>query len=168
MAATPDHYCVLDDVNNLVTQVPYTPTSKPNATQVTQMIDDVGNDMDTVMRNIGYQVPVVTGALGLKWLRKTCALGVAGLAQASRDAGVSTAVGGGTADRKNIFQQMYEDRMSALADPQDPTELPDAPRTAEQLQKQPENVLRSFVQTIPSDDPNYDPDNPEVERYQAL
>lgn len=162
-----DHYAAIDDVSAYSPQVPFTATSKPSETMVTAFIEDVANDMDTVLSNIGYVTPVVSGPKALQWLRKTCALGALGIAQAARDTGVTTAVNASGREGKNIWQQMYESRMKAIADPQDPTELPDAPRTNEQLVKQPDSVLRSFVQGV-TDDPDYDPDAPVVSRYQTL
>lgn len=163
-----DHYCLIADVNKLVPQVQYSSTSKPSDTVVTGFIDDIANDMDAVLANIGYVTPVVSGTKALQWLRKTCALGTLGMAQAVRDTGVTTAVTANGREGKNIWQQLYEERMAQLADPQDPTELADAPRTNEQLLKQPDLVLRSFVQTIPADDDNYVVDSPVVTRYQTL
>jgi hypothetical protein len=162
-----DHYAGIDDVNCYVPQVAFTASSKPNETTVAAFIEDVANDMDMVLSNIGYVTPVVSGPKALQWLRKTCALGALGIAQASRDTGVTTAVNASGRESKNIWQQMYEARMKAIADPQDQTELPDAPRTNEQLQKQPENVLRSMSQGI-TDDLGYDPNAPAVTRYQTL
>ena len=161
------HYAALADVNALIPQSPFSGSSKPTDTAVTAFIDDVANDMDAVLANIGYVTPVVSGTSALQWLRKTCALGTLGLAQAARATNVTTAVSASGREAKNIWQQLYEDRMKALANPQDPTELPDAPRNNEQLLKQPDAVLRSFVQGV-TDDPNYDPDAPEVTRYQTL
>lgn len=162
-----DHYASLSDVNALGVQVPFTAQSKPSDSQVKAMIDDIANDMDTVLANIGYVTPVIAGAKALQWLRKTCALGTLGIAQAARDTGVHTAVSASGREVKNIWQQLFDERMKALANPQDPTELPDAARTNEQLVKQPENVLRSMSQGI-TDDPDYEPDAPTISRYQTL
>lgn len=161
------HYSTLQDVNALVSQAPFTATSKPSETIVSGFLDDVANDMDMMLSNIGYVVPVVVGPRALQWLRKTCAFGAAGIAQAARDTGVTTAVNASGREVKNIWQQLYDARMKALIDPQDSTELSDAPRTNEQLQKQPDNVLRSFVQGV-TDDPSFSPDAPVVTRYQTL
>jgi hypothetical protein len=161
----PDHYAVIGDVNNLVPQAPFSASSKPTLTVVTSMIDDVANDMDAVLKNIGYVTPVVSGTLALQWLRKTCALGTLAIAQAARDTGVTTAVNASGREGKNIWQQLFDARMEALADPQDPTELPDAPRNNDQLLKQPESVLRSMVDGITDVDFS---DSPEVQRDQVL
>lgn len=163
-----DHYCTLADVNTLVAQVPFTDTSKPSASQVTTIIEDTANDMDSVLANVGYVSPVVQGASALKWLRRTCVFGALGIAQAVRDTGVTTAVNASGKEAKNIWLQLYEQRMKALVDAQDKTLLNDAPATSEQKETQGDQVLRSFVQGV-TDDPSYDPTvAPEVQRYQVL
>jgi hypothetical protein len=145
----PDHYCTLDDVNALVSQVPFGPTSKPTDAQVIQIIENTAVRLDASMANIGYVVPVVSGAIALGMLREVCAWGALGLAQTSRDTGVRTAVSASGKEAKNIWLQMYDSWIERLQDPQDPFELPDAARTDEQLEKQGENVLRSSVQSLP-------------------
>lgn len=158
------HYASISDVNLYVPQSPFSPTSKPNDTVVIGFLQDVANDMDMVLANIGYVVPVVAGPLALQWLRKTCAIGTLGIAQAARDTGVTTAVNASGREVKNIWQQMFDARMKALCDAQDPTELADAARTGEQIEKQGESVLRSSVQSV--DDSNWL--TPNVTREQVL
>lgn len=160
-----DHYASIDDVNALIPQAPFSATSKPTQTAVTAFLEDVANDMDAMLANVGYTVPVVTGPKGLKWLRKTCALGTLAIAQAARDTGVTTAVNASGREGKNIWQQLFDERMKALIDPQNPTELPDAPRTSDQLLKQPESVLRSMVDGITDVDFS---ESPEIQRDQVL
>lgn len=164
----PDYYCTVDDVNNLTPQVPFTATSKPPQATVNGFIDDIAREMDASMSNIGYVVPVVSGEKALQLLRRICAYGALGLAQAVRHTGINTATDSGKTERDNIWTLQYRARMKALCNPQDPFELPDAPRSGEQLIKQPDQVFSSFVQTVPSEDPCYDPDNPVVTRYQTL
>lgn len=162
-----DHYATLEDVNGMVPQVPFTPTSKPSNSTVNAFIDDIALEMDASLANVGYVVPVVSGTKALQLLRRICAYGALGLAQACRDTGVTTAVNASGKEVENIWSQTYRARMKALCNPQDPFELPDAPRTNEQLQKQPDQVLRSFVQGV-TDDTSYDPNAPVVSRYQVL
>lgn len=163
-----DHYCTLEDLNQLAPQAPFSTTSRPSAVAVTAWIDDIALEMDASLANVGYVVPVVGGPLALQLLRRISSYGALGLAQASRDTGVTTAVSASGKEVENIWSQKYTQRMKALTNPQDPFELPDAPRTSEQLEKQPENVLRSFVQGV-TDDPSYDPTvAPEIQRYQVL
>lgn len=166
-AQTLDHYCSLDDVNKLVPQVPFTDTSKPNAGIVIGLIESVAKRIDASIANIGYVVPVISGPNALELLREACAWGALGIAQQIRDTGVTTAVSDSGRPVKNIWLQQFDDWLKRLTNPQDAFELADAPRTNEQLQKQGENVLRSFVQGV-TDDTSYDPDAPVVSRYQVL
>lgn len=163
-----DHYCTLDDVNQLVPQAPYSDTSKPNQAVVLKLIDQVANLMDASMANIGYVTPVVSGTVSLEMLRLACAMGTVGLCQQIRDTGVRTAVTDSGATVTNIWTQQFDAWIKRLISPEDPFELPDAPRTTQQLQKQGDLLVRSFVQSIPADDTSYDPDNPVITRYQAL
>lgn len=161
-----DHYATVADVNGYSSQVPFTASSKPNEATVTAMIEDTANDMDSVLGNLGYVTPI-TGAHALAWCRRTCLFGALGVAQASRGTGVNTAVSASGREVKNIWLQMYDARMAALASGSAPDELSDAPRTNEQLLKQPEQVLRSFIDGV-TDDVDYDPNAPVVTRYQTL
>lgn len=162
-----DHYCTLDDINKLVPQVPFTDTSKPNQNVVIGLVEKIARRIDATIANVGYVVPVVAGANALELLREACAWGVLGLAQQMRDTGVTTAVSENGRPTKNIWTQQFEEWLKKLTNPQDPFELPDAPRTNEQLVKQPDSVLRSFVQGV-TDDTSYDPNAPVVSRYQVL
>lgn len=163
-----DHYCRLDDVQKLVPQVPFTDTSKPPAAVVIGFIESTAARMDAVLFNLGYAVPVTAGSKSLALLREACAWGAVGLAQQVRDTGVQTAVTEAGRPMKNIWMQMFDDWLKRLQAPADPFELPDATRTDSQVLKNTESLLRSFVQSIPTDDANYDPDNPAVSRYQVL
>lgn len=162
-----DHYATLDDLNRLVSQVPFSATSKPTEAAVTQFIDDIAVEMDASLANVGYVVPVVSGPLALQLLRRICTYGALGLAQAARDTGVTTAVNARGQEVENLWSQKYTARMKALTNPQDPFELPDAPRTSEQLLKQGEQVLRSMADGI-TDDVDYVVDTPTITRYQTL
>lgn len=143
-----DHYCVLADVNKLAAQAPFSSSSKPTDQVVTELIEDEANDLDSVLANAGYTVPVVTGAKALLWLRRTCAFGALGMAQTIRDTGVKTAVTAGGREGKNIWLQLRDQRLRALTDGNDLMELSDAPRTNQQIEKQGESVLRSSVQSV--------------------
>jgi hypothetical protein len=166
-----DHYCLIADVNALVPQALFTATSRPTDAQVIVMIDQVAQRMDASMSNVGYVVPVVTGTKALGLLREACAWGTVGLAQLSRGTQASVGLGDRFAPAgdvsKNVWTRMFDEWLKKLLDPQDPFELPDAARTNEQIQKQPDQVLRSFVQGV-TDDVRYDPNKPVCSRYQVL
>jgi hypothetical protein len=162
-----DHYCTLGDVNALVSQVPFTATSKPNEAQVTALIESVAKRIDGSIFNVGYVVPIIAGVNSLALLREACAWGAAGLAQQIRDTGVTVSVNASGREMKNIWLQLFDDWLKRLSDAHDRFELPDAPRTNDQLLKQPESVLRSMAQGLIDDD-NYAVDTPVVSRYQVL
>jgi hypothetical protein len=160
----PDHYANIDDLNKLVPQVPFSATSKPTADVVAELIEDTANDMDAQLANMGYTVPVTTGRKALGFLRRTCVYGALGIAQDVRDTGVRTSTGATGREGKNIWTQRYEQRMKTLGDGIDPTEMADAARTTQQIEKQGENIVRSSVQSV--DDDNWL--TPTVTRAQVL
>jgi hypothetical protein len=163
-----DHYATLDDVNAYVPQSPFGPTSKPSDAAVTAWIEDVAQEMDSSLANVGYVTPVVTGTIALQQLRRICAFLVLGLAQDARSTNVTTSVTASGRETLNIWTQRGQTLIKRLCDPQDPFELPDAPRNSERLEKQGDQVLRSFVQGV-TDDPDYDPTvAPVITRYQTL
>lgn len=160
-----DHYCVIGDVNALVTQAVFGTTSRPTQAQVEAFIESVALRIDATIANVGYTVPVVSGTLALALLREACAWGAAGLAQQARETAVKTAVDDRPNVGKNVWLRQFDDWLKRLVDPQDPFELPDAPRTSSQLVKQPQNALRSFVQ---DDEDLFAGDGVVVTRYQVL
>ena len=81
------HYTTIGAVNAFVPQAPFSANSKPTDANVTLWIDDIAQEMDASLANVGYVVPVVSGAKALQLLDRICAYGVLGLAQAARDTG---------------------------------------------------------------------------------
>ncbi len=160
----PLHYCDLSDVNDLVPQAPFTASSRPSDGKVADLIESVALEIDATIGNVGYVVPVVEGARALALLKETCAWGVLGIAQTIRETGVKVAVSDRGQPIENIWTLKYRRRLEALTDPRDSFELPDAPRTSEQLLKQGEDVLRSHVQA----DTDRFADRPTITRDQVL
>lgn len=159
-----DHYCTLIDVNALVPQTPYSSSSKPTDVQVSSVIESVATRIDASIGNIGYATPVVTGQKSLALLREACTWGAAGLAQQMRQTALGASLSASDKPIKNIWLQMFDDWLKKLVDPEDPFELPDAPRSGAQLQKSAESLITSSVQTI--DDTNWL--TPNVTREQVL
>lgn len=120
-----DHYCTITDVNSYVPQSPFTSTTIPSQAQVQQYIAQVANQLDLTLQNIGYTTPVPTGVLALAELRKANAWGALGLAQQSR----ITAIAPDQAVGLSVWTKMLNGWIEALADPKNPYELSDAPRT---------------------------------------
>lgn len=136
-------YADVEDVNALVPQAPFSDSSRPTAVQVAVLLAQVSRRIDATIGNVGYVVPVVSGDNGLALLRELTAWGALGLAQQSRETGASVAVTDKGPAARNIWTRLFEDQLEKLVDGQDPFELPDAPRTSEQLLKQGERVLLS-------------------------
>lgn len=122
-----DHYCNLDDVNKLVPQQPFDEASVPSGALVEQLIVDIAQEIDSVLGNLGFTVPVVTGPVALNQLRRANAWGVLGLAQDSRMTAVlrDDMVGGS----KNVWTARYETWKKNLQDPKNPYTLTDAQTT---------------------------------------
>jgi hypothetical protein len=158
------HYCTIDDVNALVPQAPFTTTSRPTIAQVEGVIEQVADRIDATIGNVGYTVPVVTGARALTLLSEACAWGALGMAQTIRGTAVQAAVGDKGEPSENIWTRKFEKWLKALTSPSDPFELPDAPRTSEQLLKQPVELVRSHV----LDDTERFVTDPVITRYQVL
>lgn len=160
-------YATTNDVNAYVPQAPFSATSRPTLTQLQTFVDDGQRVIDATLGNVGYVTPI-TGTVALAECKKANAWYALGIAQQARDTGVTTATSDrGGAPSKNIWTRMFEEWLARLVDPQNPFELPDAPRNNEQLEKQPDQVLRSMAQGL-TDDADYSVDSPVVTRYQVL
>ena len=130
-----DHYATVDDVNAIVPQAPFSSTSVPTEGDIAKLIEVVALRIDATIGNLGYVVPVTTGAKSLALLRDACAKGALGEAQMRRQTGVNVATDDRGRPIKNYWTQEFECFLEKLADPQDSFELPDAQRTDEQVIK---------------------------------
>jgi hypothetical protein len=146
-----DHYATLADVNKLAPQAPFTPTSKPPDADVTTFIGQVAERIDAVLANLGYVVPVVTGAKSLTLLRELNAWGAMGQAHQAR----MTLVAPDAVLQRSPWTKLFDDWIARISDPSDPFELPDAPRTTGELVKPLGELLRS---TANLSDDVYDPE----------
>lgn len=124
-------YCSITDVNNLVPQSPFTPTTTPTQAQVEALITQVSLRTDATLFNIGYITPVVTGVKALSLLREAISWGALGLAMQTR----VTAIAPDQAVGLSVWTRMYDQWIKALADNTNPFELPDAPRNAKAVVK---------------------------------
>jgi hypothetical protein len=91
--------------------VPYrdfsAPTSIPNATQVTQYLDETAAELDAILRNKGYVVPVPTGATStLKLLEGYNAIGAWAAVESAAQA----------SDRRDDARAMWEAAKKMLED----------------------------------------------------
>lgn len=137
-------YCQLSDVNNLVPQTPFGASSRPTATVVTAMIDDVSNEIDAWLSTI-YVVPITTGSAALQFLTNLCAWGVLGRAMEARNTGVATEAAG----VKSVWTKKYEEYLNNTIDPQVMFLLRDATRNADFIEKVPSQVVDSNAVSFP-------------------
>lgn len=131
-------YCTITDVNSYVPQQPFTSTSVPSQAQVEAFIVQVANQINMTLANLGYATPVVSGTVALAEIRKANAWGALGLAQQSR----MTAVAPDQALGLSAWWKMFAAWIEALADPKNPYELSDAPRTGSEVIKPIGELLR--------------------------
>lgn len=124
-------YCTITDVNSLVPQSPFTPTTTPTQAQVEVLIAQVSLRTDATLINIGYVTPVLTGPIALSLLREAVAWGALGLAMQTR----ITAIAPDQAVGLSVWTKQYKDWLNALADNTNPFELPDAPRNEKAVVK---------------------------------
>jgi hypothetical protein len=158
-----DHYCTVLDLNDLVPQAPFGPTSVPKETTAVKMIEATANRIDATLANLGYVTPV-TGTKSLGLLRELCAWGALGLCLNIRGTGVNVAVGERGAPVDNIWTVKFTDALKALGSNKNPFELPDAQRTDQQVIKQDDSLLRSNVFS----DETRMVDSPTITRDQVL
>ncbi len=142
-------YATISNVNALVPQVPFTATTTPTQAQVENFITQISARVDASLSNIGYVTPI-TGTLALALVQEAVAWGALGLAQQSR----ITSIAPDQAVGLSVWTKMFNDWIKALADPNNPFELTDAPRNNKQVIKPPgEMQLDMMSQSIDSGSP---------------
>lgn len=142
-------YCAIDDVNKLVPQQPFTPDSIPTDDDVRQFITDCSQELNCVLGNLGYTVPVVGAPIALNQLRRAAAWGALGIAQDARMTAVlrDDMVSGG----KNVWTVRFEGFKKALQDPNNPYELTDAARNDKTVVKPLGQLQSSTVDSLSAD-----------------
>ena len=133
-------YCTISDVNGLVPQSPFTNTTTPTQAQVEGYIINVSNRIDATLTNLGYVTPVVTGTQSLLLLKEAASWGALGLAMQSR----VTAIAPDQAVGLSVWTRMFNDWLKALADQDNPFELPDAVRNQKAVVKPPGELQRDM------------------------
>lgn len=154
-------YHTLDDVRGMAPQLQITPASKPSDGQVTQFIAEVEREMDAILINLGYTVPVI-GLESVKLLRVIAGYGTLARVLDAR----ALAVGNPDDQGAARAQKYYEKRMMALGDADDPFELPDAARTDEKIEKDRAEILESQVQGLTIEE--FDAEHPGVTMAQVF
>lgn len=118
-------YATVEDVNRLVPQNPFTPTTSPSSAHVETYIDQVSRRIDACLDTIGYITPVTGGPKALQQLKEACAWGACGIAQQARIASVTPDLAG----QMSVWTKMFFDWLERLSSQKDPFHLIDATTT---------------------------------------
>jgi hypothetical protein len=158
-------YCVVSDITALAPGVEITNTSKPSSGQVTTIIADLERELNAQLARLGYSAPIVqaTSPLAFQVVKNKLAHAVLAQVLRARAYGSSSPKDQGADDA----QRVYDKWLTALKDPNDPTELPeDATRTSEVAEKVSADQTRSHVSSLSSDE--FDIDAPAVTMRQEF
>lgn len=124
-------YATIQDVQARMPQFKLQADSKPTSADAETFILDVEAETEAALANLGYVIPI-TGAGSLAIVKSiVCAGAIARILSAR-----AAAVGGDASVQSAIrAQEFYDGRLKALADPNNPLELPDAGTTEELVEK---------------------------------
>jgi hypothetical protein len=136
-------YAAVEDVQRLAPQVQLTSTSKPTWDDTNAIIDLVSAIVDSTLKNVGYALPV-TGTVSLKIVKEIVTHGVLAHVLRARQYGV----GDLNAPGMVYAQERFDKLLAALADPKNPFELPDCPRTEKELEKTGGDMDGNFVEML--------------------
>ena len=102
-------------------QLTITATSKPNTTQAQALLDKINARVDSFLNGAGYRVPI-TGPQSVTILKEIVISGAIAQILKAMYFGIRNPdeIGANQAWRE------FQDRLKAIADPNDPTRLPDA------------------------------------------
>lgn len=149
------NYCTITDVNNIVPQSPFTAITTPTQSQVEAFIAAVSLRTDATLYNLGYVTPVLSGPIALALLREAVAWGAYGLASQSR----ITAIAPDQAVGLSVWTKQYNQWLTALADQNNPFELPDAPRNQRAVVKPPGELQHDMISNSVDSGTSADPNN---------
>jgi hypothetical protein len=143
-------YATLDDVLDRIPQVVLSDTSKPTRSTAQKFLDAVHGELEGVLKNMGYQVPVVKAdsPYGFSQVQTAECLAVGSRILYARANGVG---GDGAVTSAERMQKQYEDMICAWNTRNNPKELTDVPRNGDQVQK-PQHVLDGVADSFGSSD----------------
>ena len=120
-------YVSVADLQARMPQFTLKTDSKPSIADAELLLGDVEAEVDAILTNLGYVVPV-TGALSTRIVQSIVCDGAIARILRARSAGVGGDAAGKSAE---LAQKCYDDRLKALAAPREenPLELTDCVRT---------------------------------------
>ncbi len=132
-------YATLADVLDRMPQVSLSDVTKPSMSTAQKFLDDVHGELEGVLSNMGYQVPIVKAASPYGWNQARTAecLAVGARILFARANGIG---GDPVVQSASRMQKQYDDMICAWSSRKSPKELTDVPRTGDQVQK-PRHVL---------------------------
>ena len=127
-------------------QFALTDNSKPTAATAQKFLEDVHAELEGILRNLGYVVPIVKAVspAGYVQVRAAECLGAAARILYARAAGVGGEASVLSADR---MQGQFDKIIEGWNDKKNPRELTDVPRTSNQIEK-PQHVMAASASTI--------------------
>lgn len=147
MPYEPTPYCDVPAVQSLRPQHAITSTSRPNESQVQEVIRNVSGRVDGHLKGLGFLVPVPgTAPQARAWLRTWVAFGVACMIESGQVAGLDDAT---PTAPENRYCSIFDAMLAALID--NPLILGDAPKDAGQGATG--YPIASFFTKYPEDDP---------------
>lgn len=140
-------YCTITDVKGFNPKRTYSATSTPTEAQVTEFIEKIAGEIDTVLQGRGLVTPIVTPAEFVTFLKQTNAVGAAALAERAQFPEATGLMG--TTSAAAVHWKQYQDALKWLKEGALPTGT-----TAEAL---PFSFFEEHkaVDTEPKDDPTW-------------
>lgn len=105
-------YCVIADVRGFNPKRTYNTTSTPTEAQVTEFIEKIAGEIDTVLQGRGLSTPITTPAEFVTFLEQTNAVGAAALAERAMFPEASGLMG--TTSAAAVHWKQYQDALKWL------------------------------------------------------
>ena len=118
------HYVTLDDIRARFPQLSLTDLSKPTSAEVESWIDEVEAQLNAMLSNLGYTVPI-SNETDILILKDRVVSKIGGRVLKARLFGIGDITQSGSREA----EQEYEKWLMALADPRSPVELTGSVRT---------------------------------------
>lgn len=133
-------YATPADVQTRMPQFTLGTDTKPTLASVPDFIEDAENELNAVLATLGYLTPVVQATSPLSW-PIVVAVSVQATIWRILDARAASVGGEASIKGADRAKQYYTERIEWLRDPKNPYELPDCPRSTDQVVK-PASILQ--------------------------